>query len=193
MSRLEVTITDPDGQFAGNWLMGEPVFHREAEGSEIRYTYSIDFLLASANVVLSGSGGSNPPPDSGIEGNYTTYTLKSYCPLNLNSVVNWYNPLNNFLVFLKQSNGLYYLLNYNDGTYAVIQGTIGASSFVPCGHSLTGKYFLTNYLGNINVYKENELLQTITAGVSEGHYYISPNGKYIVFMKSDGLHVFEGS
>ena len=52
MARQQVTITDPDSQFSGNWVMGEPDFHREAEGLGVRYTYSISFKQGVGIVVL---------------------------------------------------------------------------------------------------------------------------------------------
>lgn len=52
MARQQVTITDPDNQFGGNWVLAEPDFHREAEGAEVRYTYSLSFMQASSIVVI---------------------------------------------------------------------------------------------------------------------------------------------
>ena len=52
MSRGQVTITDPDSQFSGNWVMAEPDFHREAEGAEVRYSYTIEFMQATTIIIL---------------------------------------------------------------------------------------------------------------------------------------------
>jgi len=52
MARQQVSITDPDCQFGGAWVMDEPDFHREAEGSQVRYTYTLRFRQASSIVVL---------------------------------------------------------------------------------------------------------------------------------------------
>jgi hypothetical protein len=52
MARQLVTITDPDSQFSGNWIMKEPDFKREAEGAEVRYTYTITLMQGQSIVVL---------------------------------------------------------------------------------------------------------------------------------------------
>jgi hypothetical protein len=52
MARQAVTITDPDSQFSGNWLMDEVDFHREQEGNDVRYTYTLAFKQASSLIVL---------------------------------------------------------------------------------------------------------------------------------------------
>jgi hypothetical protein len=52
MARLQVTITDPDSQFSGSWVMAEPDFKREAEGAEVRYIYTFTFMQGTAIVVL---------------------------------------------------------------------------------------------------------------------------------------------
>ena len=43
MTRLVVTITDPDSQFGGNWVMIAVQFDRVQEGGDIRYKYSLSF------------------------------------------------------------------------------------------------------------------------------------------------------
>jgi hypothetical protein len=59
MAMQAVTIIDPDSQFAGSgWILKEPDFKREAEGAEVRYTYTLTFLQGQAVVVLQSSGGS---------------------------------------------------------------------------------------------------------------------------------------
>ncbi len=52
MARTLVTITDPDNQFSGSWVMDEPDFHREQEGQDIRYTYTFAFKQSSTIIVL---------------------------------------------------------------------------------------------------------------------------------------------
>ena len=61
MAMQAVTIIDPDAQFAGSgWILKEPDFKREAEGAEVRYTYTLTFLQGQAVVVLQNSGGGSP-------------------------------------------------------------------------------------------------------------------------------------
>lgn len=195
MSRLQVTITDPDGQFSGNWLMGEPFFHREAEGAEVRYTYSIEFLLASVNVVLSGSGGSNSSGSSEIEGEYTTYTLKSYCPLYLgsNNIYGIY-PYNKWLCVILQTGYPIYSLNYADGTTTLLESYVNSAFATSSNHSLTGKYYvIRNPTGGIDVFKEGAFLTHLTVTVSEAYIKVSPNGQYITFVQSGNIYIYEGS
>ena len=42
--RQKITITDPDSQWSGNWLFEKVDFHREQEGGQIRYVYTMTFL-----------------------------------------------------------------------------------------------------------------------------------------------------
>ncbi len=61
MAMQAVSIIDPDSQFAGSgWILKEPDFKREAEGAEVRYTYTLTFLQGQAVVVLQSSGGGAP-------------------------------------------------------------------------------------------------------------------------------------
>jgi len=61
MAMQAVTIIDPDAQFGGSgWILKEPDFKREAEGAEVRYTYTLTFLQGQAVVVLQNSGGGSP-------------------------------------------------------------------------------------------------------------------------------------
>jgi hypothetical protein len=52
MKRTQVTITDPDSQFSGNWILSSVDFHRVAEGTEARYTFTMEFMQGSGNIIL---------------------------------------------------------------------------------------------------------------------------------------------
>ncbi len=50
-----VQIMDPDNQYSGTWIMKQPDFKRDAEGSDVRYTYTITFLKGSDQISYTGT------------------------------------------------------------------------------------------------------------------------------------------
>lgn len=50
--RGSCTITDPDNQYGGTWLFSNFKTTRIAEGAEVRYAYTMEFLLGSYTVIL---------------------------------------------------------------------------------------------------------------------------------------------
>lgn len=206
MSRLQVTITDPDGQYTGNWLMSEPDFHREAEGAEVRYTYSIEFLLASANVVLSGSGGENPtPPSTSVEGNYSAWTETAHSPITLSSTPPAILFNEDKLIYYTDNAFQVYLYDIGSGTNTpMTAGLITSSVRMNGTRSVLGKYVLMIPNSNENaraIFKNFAIAQTLPAptGYSIFTSMISDDGKYVALVfhpqgvASYTIHIYKGS
>jgi hypothetical protein len=220
MARQIVTITDPDSQFNGNWVMGEPDFQREAEGASVRYTYTLEFLQANTAIVL-GSGPTNS--DDNLEGNYTTWTFKwtknigtitsnasksLYAPYvsNNGSVIFQTATGNNGVVFITSSGTATYDGNKHDSAYNVYPGikteSIFGSYYVCFGKNATAYkhtfYVFKNLaaLFNRDVTSDDSQLNT-NNGIAM--IAISSNGKYICIISNDSsgywnyVSLYEGS
>lgn len=136
------------------------------------------------------------------EGDYTTWTLQSYCPLSLPSFpstlwVAW--DTQNDLMYILES-GTLYVVHLDTGEYDTYAST-DAYFYSQCV-SLTGRYFVayTTSVG-IRVFKDGVIVQTLNPTNSGGiGVYISPDGKWIVYQSwttpayvCDPLYIYKGT
>ena len=129
-----------------------------------------------------------------IEGDYSTWTLKSYCPIT-GSGATKVLALNEYAVLALSAGNELRKLNYDTGVITSAFGKLVYSLVYLSPFSVTGKYFATTHDNdNIYVYKDGVLQQTITVtGLGEGWISISPNGQYIAIFYGSGLMIYKGS